>query len=146
MDRDTFEFHKQYTVFHSARQLQDFNPLFGGGSAILIHDTLGVYNPVQLCANVPPETVAVRFDGALFGFAKQGVLVCSYLTPSSSEASTAYRNALRRTQLEALEAYAVTLRRDFEVVLVGDVNGWTGCGAEWNGEKGDPPYACLSNA
>ena len=113
LDGYTFDFEKQDTVVYSARQLQDFHPLFGGGSAIFIHDTLRLYNPAQLCANVPPDTVAVKFDCALFCCEKQVVLVCSYLAPSTSDASKAYRNALGRTQLEALETHVVALPKHF---------------------------------
>ena len=130
----TFPFPPQYALHHSPRNLRDFDPQQGGGAAILVHDSLDVFHPVRLTAGVPPETVAVKFDGALFNCERSVVLICAYLIPATTPACAALRASLGQTQLAALHAHVITLRRDYEVVLVGDLNGWTGCGAGWEGE------------
>ena len=111
-----FPFPPPYVLHHSHRTLRDYNPQHGGGAAILVHNSLDAFHPVRLTAGVPPETVAVKFDGSLFNCARSVVLVWTYLTPATSPACAALRASLGRTQLEALHAYIVSLRTDYEVI------------------------------
>ena len=109
----------------------------------MVHDALQEFHPVRLHDSVPPETVAVELDGALFNCARDVALLCAYLTPATTPACAALRSALGMTQLEALKAYILKLRKDYEVILTGDLDGWTGCDAGWDGEDAaftDIPY------
>ena len=101
----------------------------------MVHETLKQFHPVRLDDSVPPETVAIKFDGALFNCERDVVLLCAYLTPATSPACAALRSTLGMTQLDALKVYILELRKTYELILTGDLNGWTGCDAGWNGDE-----------
>ena len=80
------------------------------------------------------KLLQVSLRAPFFNCERSVVLICAYLTPATTPACAALRASLGQTHLAALHAYVIKLRRDYEVVFVGDLNGWTGCEAGWEGE------------
>ena len=110
------------------------NGIKKGGAALLLRRSLvQVAHPVQFRADkgCPPETVAVKIDGFVFGITNDVVIIVSYITKFSWESHQAYGFNL----FEKLATFIIDLRAaGMQVLLMGDFNAQTMSQAGWTGE------------
>ena len=118
LESGSFHVQHQYTGFHASRTLRDFNHLHWFVAAILLHNSIREFHPTQPIDGIPPGTFAICYMGFLFGCQLEVVVICSYLTLSTSEAFAVYREAFWRTQCVLLSDYIVPFRMAFEVLLL----------------------------
>ena len=124
----------EYSVFHCPRKLRN-HPREYGGVLLLLHVVLMRYRPVRLTEHVPPETVALLFqNGAAFGIVGEVVVVGAYIS-NYHKVYAAYAAGGKNLFCQ-LEEY-ITLQRSMkrEVLLLGDLNGYTGCDQGWDGRE-----------
>ena len=124
-----------FIVYHEPRRLGNFSANKGGFSVWLKISVHCDYRPERLTENTPPESVCILFrDGSLFGVKSAVVLIGAYVT-NDVNINKAYERKLGRSLIEELSEYIYMQRMNYnrEVILMGDLNAYTGQHAGWDG-------------
>ena len=131
----TFGF-PDWSVFASPRTVQHAHGENHGGVAFLLRgDALArLVRRLGEADRVPPETVAIELDGALFQSARNVVCIVAYATRDGQKISSAYLNKYGKSILNMLSEFIMHQRnKGFEVLLCGDFNAYTMSRVGWNG-------------
>ena len=145
----------EYSVFHCPRKLRNQSKE-DGGVLLLLHAVLMRYRPERMTDHVPPETVALLFkNGAAFGIAGEIVVIGAYVT-NYNKVYKAYSSGGKNLFRQLEEFILLQRSAKREVLLLGDLNAYTGIDQGWDGSEAqycEQPYVngarvsqCSANA
>jgi len=124
-----------FIIHHEPRRLRNHSALKGGFSIWLRVSVQAPFKPERLTENTPPESVCILFrDGSLFGVESAVVLIGACVA-NDPDVNKSYERKLGRSLIEELSEYIYLQRMIYnrEVILLGDLNAYTGKHAGWDG-------------
>ena len=124
-----------FIIHHEPRRLRNHSALKGGFSIWLRVSAQAHFKPERLTENTPPESVRILSrDGSLFGVKSAVALIGAYVT-NDPDVNKSYERKLGRSLIEELSEYIYLQRMIYnrEVILLGDLNAYTGKHAGWDG-------------
>jgi exonuclease III len=128
---DDFEF-PGYAVYAEPRRIH----VAHGGVALLLRRSFEFVAKPRRLTDAPPETVALEVEGHIFGLQSPVVMVLSYVTNLGLNSHRRYIEVHGRSLYCLLSDFLLRLRSTGrEVLLLGDLNAWTGAEQGWTGAE-----------